>query len=107
MGDGAKLFNTEGIIQRRLTTASHEIENFGQYDYILVNDRLEESIDILQVDRGSGAAEALPRSSDTKRRTNVGSCRIAPKASGNAPQVRVDPGDIRSFPISHASRSEQ
>jgi guanylate kinase len=47
MGDGARLFNTEDIIQRRLTTASHEIENFGQYDYILVNDRLEESIDTL------------------------------------------------------------
>jgi guanylate kinase len=47
MGDDARLFNTEDIIQRRLTTASHEIENFGQYDYILVNDRLEESIDTL------------------------------------------------------------
>lgn len=46
-GDGAKLFNTENIIQRRLQTASREIENFCQYDYILVNDRLEESIDIL------------------------------------------------------------
>ncbi len=48
MGDGARLFNTEEILQRRLRTASHEIENFRQYDYILVNDRLEESIDILQ-----------------------------------------------------------
>jgi guanylate kinase len=59
MGDGAKLFNTEGIIQRRLTTASHEIENFGQYDYILVNDRLEESIDIL---KSIVEAERLKRS---------------------------------------------
>jgi guanylate kinase len=48
MGDGARLFNTEAIIQRRLQTASHEIENFGEYDYILVNDRLEESIDTLK-----------------------------------------------------------
>ena len=48
MGDGAKLFNTEAIIQRRLQTASREIENFAQYDYILVNDRLEESIDVLK-----------------------------------------------------------
>ena len=47
MGDGARLFNTEAIIQRRLQTASHEIENFSDYDYILVNDRLEESIDTL------------------------------------------------------------
>jgi guanylate kinase len=48
MGDGARPFNTEAIIQRRLKTASQEIENFGQYDYILVNDRLEESIDTLK-----------------------------------------------------------
>jgi len=47
-GDGARRFNTEEIIQRRLQTASREIENFSQYDYILVNDRLEESIDILK-----------------------------------------------------------
>jgi guanylate kinase len=48
LGDGARPFNTEDIIQRRLQTASHEIENFSQYDYILVNDRLEQSIDILK-----------------------------------------------------------
>ena len=48
MGDDARRFNTEEIIQRRLKTASREIENFGQYDYILVNDRLEQSIDILK-----------------------------------------------------------
>lgn len=48
MGDGARPFNTESIIQRRLQTASVEIENFCQYDYILVNDRLEQSIDTLQ-----------------------------------------------------------
>jgi guanylate kinase len=38
----------EEIIQRRLQTASREIENFCQYDYILVNDRLEQSIDTLK-----------------------------------------------------------
>jgi guanylate kinase len=47
LGENARPFNTEAIIQRRLQTASQEIENFGQYDYILVNDRLEESIDSL------------------------------------------------------------
>jgi len=40
--------NIEEIIQRRLQTASREIENFSQYDYILVNDRLEQSIDTLK-----------------------------------------------------------
>jgi guanylate kinase len=48
LGDGARPFNTEDIIQRRLQTASREIENFSQYDYILVNDRLEQSIDVLK-----------------------------------------------------------
>ncbi len=40
--------DVEEIIQRRLQTASREIENFFQYDYILVNDRLEQSIDTLK-----------------------------------------------------------
>ena len=38
----------EEVIQRRLVTASREIENYDKYDYILVNDRLEESIDALK-----------------------------------------------------------
>ena len=59
LGDGARPFNTEDIIQRRLRTASHEIENFSQYDYILVNDRLEQSIDIL---KSIVEAERLKRS---------------------------------------------
>jgi len=59
LGDGARLFNTEATIQRRLQTASREIENFCQYDYILVNDRLEESIDIL---KSIVEAERLKRS---------------------------------------------
>jgi guanylate kinase len=37
----------EEVIQRRLVTAAEEIENYGRYNYILVNDRLEESIEIL------------------------------------------------------------
>jgi len=48
LGEGARPVNTEEIIQRRLQTASREIENFSQYDYILVNDRLEQSIDTLK-----------------------------------------------------------
>lgn len=34
----------QAIIQRRLQTASREIENYGEYDYILVNDVLVDSI---------------------------------------------------------------
>ena len=36
--DDAPLVKTEAIIQRRLQAASREIENYSQYDYILVND---------------------------------------------------------------------
>ena len=39
---------SEEIIQRRLDTARREIENYPNYDYILVNDHLEESVDRLQ-----------------------------------------------------------
>jgi guanylate kinase len=39
--------DTEQVIQRRLVAASREIENYGKYDYILVNDRLDESIEAL------------------------------------------------------------
>jgi guanylate kinase len=42
--------DAEDVIQRRLVTASREIENYARYDYILVNenDRLEESTDALK-----------------------------------------------------------
>lgn len=40
--------NSEEVIQRRLETAGHEIENYGKYDYILVNDRLDESVKALE-----------------------------------------------------------
>lgn len=38
----------EKTIQRRLETAKGEIENYAKYDYILVNDRLEDSVDALK-----------------------------------------------------------
>jgi guanylate kinase len=40
--------NSEEVIRRRLDTARKEIENYPNYDYILVNDRLEQSVDQLQ-----------------------------------------------------------
>jgi guanylate kinase len=39
---------SEETIRRRLQTATKEIENYSKYDYILVNDRLEDSIDALK-----------------------------------------------------------
>jgi guanylate kinase len=49
----------EEVIQRRLVTASREIENYRKYDYILINDRLEESTAAL---RSILLAERLKRS---------------------------------------------
>jgi guanylate kinase len=40
--------DAEDVIQRRLATASREIENYDKYNYILVNDQLEDSIESLQ-----------------------------------------------------------
>jgi len=40
--------DAEDVIQRRLLTAAKEIENYRSYDYILINDRLEDSIDELK-----------------------------------------------------------
>jgi guanylate kinase len=36
--------DSEEVIQRRLEAASREIENYGKYDYILVNDNLGDSV---------------------------------------------------------------
>jgi len=60
LGDKARRFNTEETIQRRLQTASREIENFCDYDYILVNDRVDPAIDTL---KSIVRAERLRRSS--------------------------------------------
>jgi len=38
----------EDVIQRRLNTASREIEEYDRYSYVLVNDRLEKSIERLE-----------------------------------------------------------
>ena len=36
------------VIQRRLDAATREIENYDKYDYILVNDQLDDSVETLQ-----------------------------------------------------------
>src|SRR5215475_15456931 len=40
--------HSEEVIRRRLDEARKEIENYPNYDYILINDRLEQSADELQ-----------------------------------------------------------
>jgi guanylate kinase len=39
--------DSEEVIQRRLRDVAEEIRNYSQYDYVLVNHQLEESIDTL------------------------------------------------------------
>jgi guanylate kinase len=52
----------EDVIQRRLVAASREIENYDRYHYILVNDQLEDSIEML---RNIVRGERLLRSGNT------------------------------------------
>jgi guanylate kinase len=40
--------DADEVIERRLVTASREIENYQRYNYILVNDQLEDSIKLLR-----------------------------------------------------------
>ncbi len=51
--------DSEAVIRRRLDTARREIENYSKYDYILVNNLLEQSADQL---RDVVLAERLLRS---------------------------------------------
>jgi guanylate kinase len=44
----AERMTDEAVIKRRLETASREIEKYSEYDYILVNDQLGDSIDSLK-----------------------------------------------------------
>jgi guanylate kinase len=63
-GDGRSPEEMEAIVQRRLQEASREIENYSQYDYILVNEKVEPAIDILQA---IVKAERLKRSLVARR----------------------------------------
>jgi len=70
----------EDVIQRRLLTASREIEQYDKYDYILVNDRLEESCERLRAIVLSERQSRLRHSpSEQERRIAdlAESCRLA------------------------------
>jgi guanylate kinase len=66
-GDGKTAEQLEAIVQRRLQEASREIENYSQYDYILVNEKVEPAIDVLQ---SIVKAERLKRSPEPPRPGN-------------------------------------
>ncbi len=44
----AEKMRSQDVIEKRLAAAGREIENYPSYDYILINDRLEQSIDTLK-----------------------------------------------------------
>jgi guanylate kinase len=73
--------DAEDVIQRRLVTATREIENYSKYDYILVNDRLEESIEALRSIllakrlKRSGA-QGLRTADDTNMLARAERCRL-------------------------------
>ena len=76
----------EEVIQRRLVNATREIENYTNYDYIIVNDRLEDSLDALvaivlsERRRRSGTALASPAA-------------VPSSSSGTGAETPVSEGD--------------
>jgi guanylate kinase len=90
----------EEVIQRRLTTATREIENYDRYNYILINDHLEDSIQFLQAIVRS---ERLPRagrplSSDEAKMVKLADCcRLAHVRERVKPILDSfrTPGDLR------------
>jgi len=91
--------DTENVIQTRLVTATREIENYAKYDYILVNDRLEDSIEALQSillaerlkhlgDRDSAAADTFARA-ERCRLSNVRE-RLQPILASFVPEGAMD-----------------
>jgi len=71
--------DSESVIVRRLDTARREIENYSKYDYILVNNRLEQSTDelkaIVQAERVL-RSKLQPRPEDTRLLTIAKASRL-------------------------------
>ena len=84
--DGKTPEELEAIVQRRLQEASREIENYSQYDYILVNEKLEPAIDILQ---SIVATERLKRSPEPPRPGNEQTMATAESAERRNMMERV------------------
>ncbi|MBZ5654640.1 MAG: guanylate kinase [Acidobacteriia bacterium] len=80
--------DSEEVIRRRMDTARREIENYSKYDYILVNDRLEQATDEL---KAIVLAERIERSGkqpsgdEAKRFATARECRL------DRAQKRVQP----------------
>jgi guanylate kinase len=80
--------DAEDVVQRRLITASREIENYDKYDYILINDRLEDSVEAL---KAIVLAERLQRSGKTHSADESKNLQIAEKYRLHNVRERVKP----------------
>ncbi|HLV89066.1 MAG TPA: guanylate kinase [Candidatus Sulfotelmatobacter sp.] len=63
--------NDDQTIQRRLDTASREIEKYDRYNYVLINDRLEKSIERLEAILLSERLRRVERSLSEQERAIV------------------------------------
>ncbi len=68
--------DSDGVIETRLATATREIENYEKYDYILVNDRLEESVETLKAILLVERQQRTGSSEDAAMSAIVESCRL-------------------------------
>jgi guanylate kinase len=66
--------DTEEVIQRRLHKATGEIENYDKYDYILVNDELEKSVNAL---KAIVLAERLKHSNKPRSAADIATLELA------------------------------
>jgi len=80
--------DSENVIRRRLDTARREIENYSKYDYILVNDRLEQSTDEL---RAIVLAERLMRAGADRSPENARLLETARSCRLDQARERVQP----------------
>ncbi len=80
--------DAEEVIQRRLVTATREIENYAKYDYILVNDRLEESVEAL---KSVLLAERLRRSATQRTADDIETLAMAERCRLNNVRERLQP----------------
>jgi guanylate kinase len=55
--------DSDEVIQRRLRDAAHDLSHWGEFDYVVINDRFEQAIEDLQAiveDRGGHLRAARP-----------------------------------------------
>ncbi len=105
----AEHVDSQEVIERRLQTARKEIENYSKYDYILVNDRLEESIDEL---KAIVLAERIRRSGrepsavGAEYLETAGRCRLADARMGAKVADVLRSFGLSAVPAAHTRREE-